>query len=45
MTHTEVIKKKRGRKPKNYVNLIKIEDITNKIIEKKNSEEEKIIFH
>jgi len=45
MTDIEIVKKKRGRKPKNYVNLTKIEDNINKVIENINSEDEKIIFH
>jgi hypothetical protein len=44
MTEPEIIKKKRGRKPKNYVNtLLKVEDDSNNIID--NTEDEKIIFH
>ena len=45
MTEIEVVKKKRGRKPKNYFNTIaKVEDTIN-IEDNINSEEEKIIFH
>jgi hypothetical protein len=45
MTHIEVIKKKRGRKPKNFINPIsKVENIINNVIDT-NSEDEKIIFH
>ena len=45
MTEIEVVKKKRGRKPKNYFNTIaKVEDIIN-TEDNINSEEEKIIFH
>ena len=46
MTELEVIKKKRGRKPKNYFNLTpKVEDTANNVIDNTNSEDEKIIFH
>jgi hypothetical protein len=45
MTEVEVIKKKRGRKPKNYFNIVpKMEDTIN-VIDNTNSEDEKIIFH
>jgi hypothetical protein len=45
MTEIEVVKKKRGRKPKNYFNLTpKVEDNIS-IIDNTNSEDEKIIFH
>ena len=45
MTEIEVIKKKRGRKPKNFINLTtKVENPVNNIIDT-NSEDEKIIFH
>ena len=43
MTEQEVIKKKRGRKPKNYINPALVK--ANNIIENINTEEEKIIFH
>ena len=45
MTEIEVVKKKRGRKPKNYFNTTpKVENINN-IVDNTNSEDEKIIFH
>ena len=46
MTDNNTIKqyKKRGRKPKNYINLIN-NNITNIINENSNTEEEKIIYH
>jgi hypothetical protein len=46
MTEVIVAKKKRGRKPKNYINsAIKLDDNINKIVDNINSEDEKIIFH
>ena len=45
MTEVEVIKKKRGRKPKNFINLTaKTDNNINNVIDT-NSEDEKIIFH
>jgi hypothetical protein len=46
MTDIEVVKKKRGRKPKNYFATIpKVDENNNNVINVTNSEEEKIIFH
>ena len=45
MTEIEVIKKKRGRKPKNYFNITPKIDEKISIIDNTNTEDEKIIFH
>jgi hypothetical protein len=45
MTEIEVVKKKRGRKPKNYINsVLKVADTVN-TVDIANSEDEKVIFH
>jgi hypothetical protein len=46
MTEIDVVKKKRGRKPKNYlITNLKVDKNINNLVENINSEEEKIIFH
>jgi hypothetical protein len=46
MAEIEVVKKKRGRKPKNYINsVLKVADQVNNIVDIVNSEDEKVIFH